>query len=186
MDSDALLDRKLARLFDQLDAHGRGVLTEDDHMQLARRVAEAFGHVAASAEAQRVRDSYLGLWHRLLAPADRDGDGCVHRAEYVAALRPLASDRAGYRQSVGAVVTEFAAAADGDGDGFLDLDEYIRLCRAMFPNMPRDEAIVAFHLLDTDHDGRLAHEELIRAVEDYVTDTAAPGAQPLGEPQTAR
>ncbi|MGW0122143.1 hypothetical protein [Streptomyces sp. NPDC003327] len=70
------LTAKIELGFDQLDVNGNGELTEDDHVEMGRRVASSLGHADDSPEAQRIIDAYVAIWrevHLTFLPAGSRG-----------------------------------------------------------------------------------------------------------------
>ena len=70
--------------------------------------------------------------------------------------------------------------ADVDGDGRLDEKEYLCLMQAWY-NASESDGVEAFRLLDTDGDGFLTLDELVRSATDFfLTDDPFMRTPPAG------
>ncbi|MBW4722159.1 EF-hand domain-containing protein [Saccharothrix obliqua] len=172
-----LLKAKINHGFDHLDVDGDGLLTEQDHVLMGRRAAEALGHASGSAEEHRIIDAYLGIWRDLHLPHVPDGGQAISREQFVASTGSLADDPEAARATVGALAEAFLAIADTDADGNVSPAEFRKFQHGHFPNLTEEESAVAFSHLDLDGDGLLTAEEFVRACVDYWTsaDPDSPG-----------
>jgi Ca2+-binding EF-hand superfamily protein len=181
-----LLQAKINHGFDRLDVDGDGLLTEQDHVLMGRRAAEALGHAAGSAEEKRVLDAYLRIWRELHQPHLPDGGDAITRAQFLTSTGSLADDPRAARATVGKVAEAFLAVADTDADGRVGPAEFLVFQRGHFPGLTEAESAEAFKHLDTDGDGHLSTEEFIQACVDFwsSTDPNAPGNWWAGRPIT--
>jgi Ca2+-binding EF-hand superfamily protein len=144
-------------LFQQLDANSDGQVADDE-----------------------VSDEHSRLFKRLLRNADKDGDGKLSRAEFLAGLQeerpqPPADGRPGPQRNEG--LRRFAQAdpeqvfqrLDANGDGKLELDE--------MPEQAREGLRRFFEQADANRDQSLSLEEL-RKGQEYLRRLTGAGAPP--------
>ncbi|MFD7657850.1 EF-hand domain-containing protein [Actinosynnema sp. NPDC059797] len=179
-----LLRTKINRGFDHLDVDGDGLLTEQDHVLMGRRAAEALGHESGSEQERRIVEAYLRIWHDLHRPHIPGGGEAITREQFLASTGSLADDPVAARASVGALAEAFLAIADTDADGRVSPAEFLVFQHGHFPGLTEAEADEAFRHLDLDGDGHLTAEEFIQACVDYwsSTDPDAPGNWWTGRP----
>ncbi|MFE9747011.1 EF-hand domain-containing protein [Saccharothrix saharensis] len=179
-----LLKAKINRGFAHLDVDGDGLLTEQDHVLMGRRAAEALGHAPDSPEEQRIVDAYLRIWHDLHLPHIPGGGTAISREQFLESTGSLADDPEAARASVGALAKAFLAIADIDADGRVTPDEYLVFQRGHFPGLTEAEAAEAFEHLDGDGDGHLTPEEFINACVEFwsSSDPESPGNWWMGRP----
>ncbi|MGM1059458.1 EF-hand domain-containing protein [Saccharothrix sp. Mg75] len=179
-----LLKAKIEHGFSHLDVDGDGLLTEQDHVLMGRRTAEALGHAPGSPQEQRIVDAYLRIWHDLHLPHIPDGGVAISREQFVGSTGSLSDDPEGARAGVGALAEAFLSIADTDVDGRVSPVEYAAFLRGHFPGLTEAEVAEAFAHLDTDDDGHLTAEEFTRACVEFwsSTDPDAPGNWWMGRP----
>lgn len=172
-----LLKAKINHGFGHLDVDADGLLTEQDHVLMGRRAAEALGHAPDSPQEQRIVDAYLRVWHELHLPHIPGGGTSISREQFLASTGSLADDPRAARASVGVIAEAFLAIADTDADGRVSPGEYLAFQRGHFPGLTETEVAEAFEHLDTDGDGYLTAEEFTRACVEFwsSTDPDAPG-----------
>ncbi|GAA4488338.1 EF-hand domain-containing protein [Actinoallomurus oryzae] len=164
--------KKIAGVFEAMDADGDGLLREADFAALtARWIA-----IRGTNGSIRLTSIMMGWWDTLLAASDADRDGKVTLDEVL-----LVVDRLG---GMPGAITDTAEvmfeAVDEDADGRISAKEYNRLIEA-WNGRPTDTDAV-FHLLDLDGDGHLSHEEFVRLWTEFWAgdDPAAPGTWLFG------
>ncbi|MCG8916563.1 EF-hand domain-containing protein [Actinokineospora sp. PR83] len=179
-----LLKAKINRGFDHLDVDGDGLLTEQDHVLMGKRAAEARGLAPDSPQAQGIVDAYLRVWRDLHLPHIPDGGTSISREQFLASTGSLADDPEAAQASVGALAEAFLAVADIDSDGRVSPAEFLLFQRGHFPGLSEAEATEAFEHLDVDGDGHLTAEEFTRACVEFwsSTDPDAPGNWSMGRP----
>ena len=179
-----LLKAKINHGFAHLDVDGDGLLTEQDHVLMGRRAADALGHAPGSPQEQRIVDAYLRIWHELHLPYIPHGGTAISREEFLASTGSLADDPEAARASVGALAQAFLTIADTDVDGRVSPAEFRVFQRGHFPGLTEDEVAEAFGHLDADGDGYLTAEEFTRACVEFwsSSDPDASGNWWMGRP----
>ncbi|MET9346094.1 EF-hand domain-containing protein [Streptomyces termitum] len=182
------LTAKIERGFDQLDANGDGVLTEEDHVEMGRRVASSLGHAEDSPETGRIVDAYLAIWREVHLPFVPAGAEGIPKERFVASTRALAQDPGAARAALGGIAQTYLGIADIDRDGRIGPAEFLAFQRGHFPELTEESAAEAFGHLDTDGDGALSPAEFTTAVIEFWTspDPAAAGNWWMGRPASPR
>ncbi len=182
------LTTKIERGFDQLDVNGNGVLTEDDHVVMGRRVASSLGHAEDSPEARRIVDAYLGSWREVHLPFLPAGGQGIPRERFVASTLSLADDPEAARATLGGIAETYLQIADIDRDGRISPAEFLAFQRGHFPGFTEENAAEAFRHLDADGDGMLSPAEFTDAVVEFWTsaDPEAAGNWWMGRPVADR
>jgi hypothetical protein len=186
---DPYLRRKQLQWFDVLDGDGDGVVTPEDTLQFAHRLARLTGHAEDSPRAQQMVATVNQLWHKLALRSP-----WVLRSEWVPDPKRLnaeqfvtlmANDIATRPdktfQYIGVITNLAFAMADGDHDGRVTRDDVIRLGTEVL-RADRNCAEHAWAVLDADADGYLSYAEVLKAVTDCFMspDPQAPGNLALG------
>ncbi|SES16712.1 Ca2+-binding protein, EF-hand superfamily [Lentzea xinjiangensis] len=181
-----LLAAKINHGFDHLDVDGDGRLTEQDHVLMGRRAAEALGHAPGSAGERRIQNAYVRIWRDLHQPHIPGGGEAITREQFLASTGSLADDPQAARDTVGALAEAFLSVADVDADGGVSPAEFLVFQHGHFPGLTEAESAEAFRHLDTDGDGHLSAEEFIQACVDFwsSTDPDAPGNWWAGRPMS--
>ncbi|MFE4593666.1 EF-hand domain-containing protein [Streptomyces laurentii] len=180
------LTAKIERGFDRLDPDGNGVLTEEDHVEMGRRVATSLGHAEDSPEARRIIDAYTAIWREVHLPFVPAGGQGIPKDRFVASTRTLAENPETAENVLGRIAEIYLQIADIDRDGRISPDEFLAFQRGHFPEFTEENAAEAFRHLDTDGDGTLSPAEFTHAVIEFWTssDPDAGGNGWMGEPPT--
>jgi hypothetical protein len=179
-----MLKAKIRHGFAHLDVDGDGLLTEQDHVLMGRRSAEALGHAPGSPQEQRIIDAYLRIWHDLHLPHIPGGGEVISGEQFLASTCSLVDDPRAAQATVGAIAEAFLAIADTDVDGRVSPAEFLAFQRGHFPGLTDVELAEAFEHLDADGDGYLSAEEFTRAGVEFWSspDPDAPGNWWMGRP----
>ncbi|CRK56045.1 calcium binding protein [Alloactinosynnema sp. L-07] len=175
MEISPFLERKLARRFQTFDIDGDGDIDRADFETSAIRLAREFGHGPDSPARRRLLELSLDLWGRLADAADADEDSAISVDEYKAAfaadlLVTEESFEAGYRPFLDAVM-----AVVDTNDGKLNVEEHIRWTGALM-DLPEEDARTVHRRLDTDTDGLIGTEDLLRAIHGFYFDEDPEGS----------
>ncbi|MET9950509.1 EF-hand domain-containing protein [Streptomyces sp. NPDC006339] len=181
------LTAKIEQGFDQLDVNGNGVLTEEDHVEMGRRVASSLGHAEDSPEAERIIGAYTAIWREVHLPFVPAGSQGIPRDQFVASTRTLAQDSQAAKAILGRIAETYLQIADLDQDGRISPAEFLAFQRGHFPELTEESAAEAFSHLDTDGDGTLSPAEFTHAVIEFWTspDPDATGNWWMGRPASA-
>ncbi|MFI6645338.1 EF-hand domain-containing protein [Streptomyces sp. NPDC050504] len=171
MDSREFLTAKFEKGFGHLDVDGDGELTEDDHVEMGRRVAVSLGYGQDSAEAERITGAYLRIWREVHLPFVAAGAAGISRSQFIASCHDLARDPQTARTVLGQVAETYLEIADLDRDGQISPGEFFAFQRGHFPGLTREEADEAFARLDADGNGTLSPAEFTGALVDYWIST---------------
>ncbi|MEU8894859.1 EF-hand domain-containing protein [Nocardia sp. NPDC048505] len=168
--------RKLERRFQTFDFDGDGRIEREDFENSAQAVAAEFGHAPDSPAAQRLLHLSVQLWGRLASAGDVNIDRSVDLAEYKQAFAEgLLVTRESFDQGYRPFLTAIMDIADTDGDGRLNAEEHVRWTGALM-HLPADDARAIHRRLDTDGDGFIGTDDLLRAIHDYYFDEDPEGA----------
>ncbi|GHI89566.1 EF-hand domain-containing protein [Streptomyces xanthophaeus] len=179
-----LLDRKLERSFNRLDADGSGEIDATDIIALGSRLLTALGEPDDSPRAEAVMSGIADFWQDLFTEIDADRDGKVTPAEYKHGMTRLyAQGGPAYDRSYRPMMKALLTIVDTDGDGLISPDEFHRAQEVFGTALDHAEAETLFRRIDANGDGRLTVDELLDAVRDYYTgtDEDAPGNLLFGE-----
>ncbi|MFD4370732.1 EF-hand domain-containing protein [Streptomyces sp. NPDC058486] len=184
MAEQGFLTAKIEQGFDKLDVNGNGVLTEEDHVEMGRRVASSLGHAEGSPEEERIIGAYLAIWREVHLPFLPAGTEELSRERFVASTRTLADNPEAARAALGGIAETYLRIADIDQDGRISPAEFLAFQRGHFPELTEESAAEAFGHLDTDGDGTLSPAEFTDAIIGFwtSTDPAAPGNWWMGRP----
>jgi Ca2+-binding EF-hand superfamily protein len=172
--------RKIAGVFDAMDADGDGFLEKEDFAALTAR----WTTIRGAGDDARLAEIMMGWWATLLAASDLDRDERVTLEEVL-----LVVDRLGaIPEAVTGTAEAMFEAIDEDGDGRISAEEYHRLIVAWNGQETDTDAI--FPLLDADGDGQLSEEEFVGLWREFWAgdDPDAAGTWVFGrfEPPLAR
>ncbi|NUR85634.1 MAG: hypothetical protein HOY71_16265 [Nonomuraea sp.] len=162
-----LLDHKLDRAFDHIDANGNGEIDRGDVLGLGARILVGFGESPTSVTGARIVDGFDGIWRSLSQVLDRDGDSRITREEFRAGMlwAFIAGDR--YDPVFRPTTLALAQLADVDGDGMIGPREFRTMITAF--GTAYDDVDEAFDRLDKKARGVLTVEELVLAAWQYYT-----------------
>lgn len=137
--------RELQDAFDLFDKDGDGAIGLDD-----------LGNVLAVLGQDASRDDLAAL----LAAADRDGNGVIDRAEFVA-LMAKHLFTAGTRPTPEAELAAAFRVFDRDGDGLIGPDELRTALLAMGEKVSQEDLERMIRAADKNGDGRIDFDEFV-------------------------
>ncbi|HEX4221850.1 MAG TPA: EF-hand domain-containing protein [Pseudonocardiaceae bacterium] len=173
--------RKIAGVFDAMDANSDGLLEESDFQALAARWTTLRGIEPGSVEYESLTGIMLGWW-QALRTFDRDGDDKVSLDEVLAVVDQLPT----MLDSVSATANAMFDATDENRDGAISAEEYHQLIGAW--NGVETDTDAVFPLLDRNHDGHVSRSEFTQLWTQFWVgdDPAEPGSWVFGRlPQPA-
>ena len=165
--------------FQHWDRDRNGFIEWADMEKAVRRLGEAFGRTEDSSEWGALTESCRRYWQVLVQHADTDRDGRIGPDEYVAAFADgVMSDPAVFGGVFQSLLGDVVRLADVDGDARLNKEEYTRLMGSWY-NAGESDAAALFARLDTDGDGLLTLDELVRSASSaFVEDEPVLAAPP--------
>lgn len=157
---------RLRQRFQMWDVDRNGRISRSDYEAEARRIIGAFGETPDSLRGAAVLDAYLRV-HDFLAGRTGLGNRPMTEDQFVAVLENemFRHGDAGFGKVLRPMVRAVVDLCDTDGDGQVNRAEFRQWLRAL--GLDQGRADEAFRLLDTDGDGALTADELMRAVKDY-------------------
>ncbi len=170
-----LLNLKLDRAFDHIDAAGRGVVDREDLLGLGARILVGFGESPTSVTGSALVDGFDRVWAELSAALGRDEDVDMSREDFALGMTAAFVKGDRYDPVFGPAAAAVAGLCDRGGDGYAGPEEFRTLLAAF--GTGHDDADAAFDRLDTTGRGVLTVDELVRAARDFYTgeDPEAPG-----------
>jgi Ca2+-binding EF-hand superfamily protein len=165
--------------FQHWDRDHNGHIEWSDVEKAVTRLGEEFGRDAGAPELLALAESGRQFWQVLVQHADVDRDGRISQDEYVSAFGDgVMGDPSVFDGVFRPLLKNVVKVADVNGNGRLDQDEYTRLMGSWY-NSGEADAVEAFQLLDTDGDGLLTTEELVRSASSaFVDDEPVMSAPP--------
>jgi Ca2+-binding EF-hand superfamily protein len=154
-----IVDAKAKSVFALFDTNGDGSITQDDFVQRANQIRDAFPNNKGNVD---VVGQYKNAWSELASVADANHDGKVTREEFDAVL--ATAGQGSVARALGGGLAEFSLA-DGDGDGYITRSEFATLLQAY--NQSEQDAGAIFDELDRDGDGRVSRQEYTGALEEF-------------------
>ncbi|WP_052682410.1 EF-hand domain-containing protein [Saccharothrix sp. ST-888] len=166
---DGLRRRKLDRLFAVIDVDGDSVITQADYEQLGQLMAKVSGAAPDSARSNELKATFGQLWQEFQAPADRNGDGKIDRAEFASSvLTPLGTAPDRVLRFIGVLCNASFGVADTDRDGRISKAEHLRMGREVF-RVDEAGAATSFQKLDFFNRGYLTLDAYLIAFTEFLT-----------------
>ncbi len=162
--------RKLRDYFFCLDMNQSGALEWDDFKRCADAVSDSLGWERDRPGHRWLLSRRKAAWDMISNSMDGDGDGASSLEELTTFFTGLCKEIQSHggklpRTAEGHVIT-LLDALDADGSGDLDAEEL----GAYYESLPVSvDGAAVFDLLDTNHDGRITHDELVQHFVDWVS-----------------
>jgi Ca2+-binding EF-hand superfamily protein len=147
--------RKIAVVFNGLDADKNGFLERADFQALIDRWASLRGWGRSSAELAQVESIMWGWWEGIRALADEDGDDRLGFDEVLHMVTRLPD----FADEVRGTALAMFDAIDANGDGAIGQDEHAKAVTVWTGNESDTSEI--FSKLDINGDGHLSREEFV-------------------------
>jgi Ca2+-binding EF-hand superfamily protein len=163
--------RKMAGMFDAMDADANGFLEQADFEALTERWVKIRGWEPGSEDYERMRGILMGWWAGLVAMGDENHDGRVSFDELMLLVDQLGAMRA----EVEATADAMFDAIDESGDGRISVDEHKQVVKAWKGSDDGVEEV--FPQLDLNGDGTLSRDEFRELWFEFWAgaDESAPG-----------
>ncbi len=153
--------RKVAAVFDAMDADGNGYLEEQDFEALTERWVSIRGWEPSSAGYERMRAIMMGWWEAIRTLSDADQDGMVSLDELMRVVDQLDAMDA----EVLATADAMFEAIDESGDGRISVAEHKQVVKAWKGS--DDGVDEVFPRLDLDGDGTISQAEFRELWSDF-------------------
>ncbi|MEV4219801.1 EF-hand domain-containing protein [Nonomuraea sp. ATR24] len=160
-----LLNHKLDRAFDHIDAGGAGVVAREDLLGLGARLLVGFGESPTSVTGSSLVDSFDGIWTALSEALGRDRDLGLTREDFRVGMTAAFVTGGGYDEVFRPAAVAVAELCDIDGDGHVGPKEFRTMLAAF--GTAYDDVDEAFERLDRSGRGALTVEELVLAAREY-------------------
>ncbi|MEY2440612.1 MAG: hypothetical protein QOJ46_38 [bacterium] len=168
--------RKVAGVFEAMDADGNGFLEEDDFEALTERWVSIRDWQPGTPDYERMRAIMMGWWEALRVMSDANEDGKVSLDELMNVVDQLPAMDA---EVMGTADAMFEAI-DENGDGRISVEEHKQVVKAWKGSDDGVEEV--FPRLDLNGDGYLSHEEFRGLWSDFWRgdDPSQPGQWVFG------
>ncbi|MFC7587664.1 EF-hand domain-containing protein [Nonomuraea antimicrobica] len=160
-----LLNHKLDRAFDHIDAGGRGVVEREDLLGLGARILVGFGESPTSVTGASLVDSFDRIWSTLSETLDRDGYFGIARPDFLSGMTAAFVTGDLYEPVFKPATVAVAELCDGDADGEIQPGEFRTMLSAF--GVAYDDVDEAFDRLDRAGRGTLTVDALVLAAADY-------------------
>jgi Ca2+-binding EF-hand superfamily protein len=173
-----MVHQRIEQIFDALDNNHDGYVDRSDYQNLVDRYVSACQIGRDDRRVRALQSIHQMLWLELLRHAGAGEDRLLKR-EFVAATRLATIDtsRINMVEGLGHAIFD---VADANGDNEITKDEFAGLLRKVW-KVSAPEASFAFTRVDTDDDGTISRQELLRAAREYFhsNDPDAAGGVPF-------
>ncbi|CAL9491394.1 hypothetical protein SUDANB176_03254 [Streptomyces sp. enrichment culture] len=160
-------ERRIAARFAIFDQDGNGYIDREDFSGAAKALLAEFGVAARSDKGQALYVGAEAFWQGMAGIADRDGDQRITREEFVNGAVKRLRDNPDRFAEIGRPFLHAALAVTGADDGTATVEDVARVLEVL--GVPGDPARTAAAALDTDGDGGIGEEEIVRAFARYFT-----------------
>ena len=157
---------RLERRFELWDTNHDGIIDRSDWEAEARSIVRGFGERENTPRAATLLSAYGHMWDYLAAQA---GPGTtsltLEQFKQISHEHIISQGDAGFATVLKPTIQAIVTLADSDGDGRVNQSDFKRWLKAVGADPENSEAV--FDRVDTNHDGHLSVEELVRAVQSY-------------------
>ncbi|MGY3202394.1 EF-hand domain-containing protein [Streptomyces sp. TE5632] len=161
-------ERRIAARFATFDQDGNGYIDREDFSGAAKVLLAEFGTRARSDKGQALYGGAEAFWQGMAAIADHDGDQRITREEFVTgAVKRLRDNPDRFAEIARPFLRATLALTGPDDDGAVGVTDVARVLKAL--GVPEGLAGSAAATLDTDGDGRIGEEEIVRGFARYFT-----------------
>ncbi|MGW4026061.1 EF-hand domain-containing protein [Streptomyces sp. NPDC005009] len=161
-------ERRIAARFAGFDQDGNGYIDREDFSGAAKALLAEFAVAARSDRGQALYIGAEAFWQGMAGIADRDGDQRITREEFVnGAVKRLRDNPDRFAEIARPFLHAALAVAGTGGDGTAGVEDTARVLKVL--GVPEDLARTAAAALDSDGDGRIGEEEIVRSFARYFT-----------------
>lgn len=155
---------KIERAFDTMDANNDGYLDWSDYQQLVDRYISVFELGKNDPRAGGILAFYQMYWQELVRHAQSSNQKLT-KEQFVQANRLATMDTSRLNMVEGCGHAIFDCM-DVNGDNEVSKEEFESFLRKVW-KISQPDAIETFHLLDVNGDGHISRQEFIRAAREY-------------------
>jgi len=168
-----LQTKKLTRYFQVYDIDDDGVIQASDFERIVENVRILHGVDGDGRDV--LRDAYMGLWDRLRAGADSDGDRGVDLDEWLGYWQLALENDDRCEEEVQRITDRLLHIFDLDEDQTIGLNEFADFFGVFGLSVSLAETV--FTELDANGDGRITRDELLEMSRQFYRsdDVEAPG-----------
>lgn len=171
-----LQNRKFRNLFNVIDVNNDGKIDRADYEHVTKALAEGRGWRAGSPEYAKLEAQQMAVWDQMRSQLPAGSGDSLNLDGWMKMHEALVGDKAIFDMAVESSARFFFSILDGDKDDKISLDDYHTFLRA-YGIKAGPWAAEAFRGCDTNKDGFITQDEMLRATHDFYhsNDEAAPG-----------
>ncbi|MEU6271749.1 EF-hand domain-containing protein [Streptomyces populi] len=155
---------KIERAFDTVDANSDGYVDWSDYQQMVDRFVSVFNLGKNDPRAGGIQAFYQMYWQELLRHAQPNAQK-LSKEQFVQANRLVSIDTSRLNMVEGCGHAIFDCI-DVNGDNEVSKEEFEIFLRKVW-KVSQPDAIETFHRLDLNGDGYISRQEFIRAAHEY-------------------
>jgi Ca2+-binding EF-hand superfamily protein len=163
----AIANYRIKQRFDRWDADGDGALDRSDFEREAADIAAAFGKNIESRQGRALRNAFRSLFDYHACKAGVGPDGRITEGQFLDIYERLMFHQGelSFNRVLRPVIQALIGLCDANNDGHINRTEFATWLHGL--GVGPVDARKAFDRIDTNGDGELSVEELLKAVRDF-------------------
>ncbi|MER5492656.1 EF-hand domain-containing protein [Streptomyces sp. LE64] len=164
--STAIANARLEKRFQRWDTDGNGLLEAGDFQAEASRIAENIGR-SDSPQAEALTAAFVGLYEHLAGLAGVPAGQGLTREQFLEVTGALlfSEGEASFNRALSPLVKAIIGICDDDHNGQIDASEFRSWLVGI--GLPAGESEGLFDKVDTDGNGLLSEDELLRVLREF-------------------